>query len=123
MNNTAISYNAIRALVYQQLQVPVYTQSSYANSNIVLPAIIFSRSNTSTTYNYMGMDNVNVYTDNVTFSIQDKTIESVETIRDFLIGLLDGYESYFALDSETNSFSIETGIYNRDVNFTVIYKQ
>jgi hypothetical protein len=71
----------------------------------------------------MGMDNVNVYTDNVTFSIQDQTIESVETIRDFLIGLLDGYQSSFALDSETNSFSIETGIYNRDVNFTVIYKQ
>jgi hypothetical protein len=121
--NVTGSYDFIRELVYKQLQVPVYTETSYANSNVALPCIIFSRTDTNSPFAYMGISPQSVYIDTVKFSIQGKTIEKVEDIRDFLLSLLDGYDGQITLDSETNVFTIETGIYTRDINFKVIYKQ
>ena len=113
------SYEFIRELVYTQLQIPVYTQTSYANSNVSLPCIIFARNNTDT---IMYMNATAVYTDGISFAIKAKTIEKVEEYRDFLIGLLDGYDYQISLQSETNDFDIDTAIYTRDVFFNVIYK-
>ena len=113
------SYEYIRELVYQQLEVPVYTQTTYQNSNVSLPCIIFSRNNTNT---IMNMNGPGAYNDNISFAIKAKTIEAVEEYRDFLISLLDGYESQITLQSETNDFNIDLAIYTRDVFFNVIYK-
>lgn len=113
------SYEFIREYVYKQLQIPVYTQTSYANSNVSLPCIIFARNNTNT---IMTMNGAGAYTDGISFAIKAKTIEKVEEYRDFLIGLLDGYEAQISLQSETNDFNIDTAIYTRDVFFNVIYK-
>jgi len=113
------SYEFIREYVYKQLQIPVYTQTSYANSNVSLPCIIFTRNNTDT---IMNMNGAGAYTDAISFAIKAKTIEKVEEYRDFLIALLDGYESQISLQSETNDFDIDTAIYTRDVFFNVIYK-
>ena len=113
------SYEFIRELVHNQLQIPVYTQTSYANSNVSLPCIIFARNSSNT---IMNMNGAGAYVDAVSFAIKAKTIEQVEEYRDFLIGLLDGYDYQISLQSETNDFDIDTAIYTRDVFFNVIYK-
>jgi len=117
--NPSGSYDFIRELVYQQLEVPVYTESTYQDQNVSLPAIVFSRISTSSS---QIMDGSGPYFDNVVFSIKAKTIEKVEEIRDFLLALLDAYDYQMALASETNDFDINTAIYSRDIVFNVIYK-
>jgi hypothetical protein len=117
--NPSGSYDFIRELVYKQLQVPVYTESTYANQSVSLPVIIFSR--TSTTSNQT-MDGAGVYFDNVIFSIKAKTIEKVEELRDFLLALLDSYDDQFAFISETNDFNIDLATYTVDIGFSVVYK-
>lgn len=114
------SYDFIRELVYQQLQVPVYTESTYAIQDVQMPIIVFYRS--SSTSNQT-MNGVGVYFDEVVFSIKSKSIEQVEEIRDFLLALLDSYEAQFTLISESNAFDLSTAIYSRNIGFRVIYKQ
>lgn len=113
------SYDFIRELVYQQLQVPVYTEATYAIQDVNMPIIVFSR---STTTSNQTMNGVGVYFDEVVFSIKSKSIEQVEEIRDFLMALLDAYQAQFSLSGETNAFDLATAIYTRNVAFRVIYK-
>ena len=44
---TTASYEFIRELVYQQLEIPVYTQATYETQDVILPIIVFSRSSTT----------------------------------------------------------------------------
>lgn len=113
------SYEFIRELVYQQLEVPVYTESTYAQSNVSLPVIVFYRTNTTSDQT---MNGSGPYTDNIIFSIKTKTIEKAEEIRDFLLALLDSYDNQLALVSETNDFDLDSAIYTREIGFTAIYK-
>jgi len=116
--NPSGSYEFIRALVYQQLQVPVYTDSTYEQINIALPIMIMSRNGTTS---LQTMNGPSTFFESLTFDIKGKTIERVEEIRDFLIALLDGYSDQLVLQSETNSFDIVHDIYSRAIRFGVIY--
>lgn len=117
--NTSGSYEFIRALIYQQLQVPVYTEATYTNSNVSLPVIVMSRSNTTSNQT---MNSPGVYFDSVSFDIKAKTIEKVEDIRDFLIALIDGYDDQIVLRGENDTFDMNYSIYSRRVEFGIIYK-
>lgn len=119
MIQTTGSYEYIRELVYQQLQVPVYTQATYELQDVNMPVIVFYRSGTT---GNQTMNGTGMYFDRVVFSIKAKTIEKVEEIRDFLLALLDSYQAQFTLVGESNDFNLKTSIYSRDIVFNVIYK-
>lgn len=115
---TSGSYDFVRELVYQQLQVPVYTQATYATQDVQMPVIVFRRTNT---FSNQTMNGAGIYFDRIVFSIKAKTVEKVEEIRDFLIALLDAYNAQFSLAGESNTFDLNTAIYTRDIIFNVIY--
>ena len=116
--NPSGSYEFIRALVYQQLQVPVYTESTYSNSNVAFPLMVMSRNGTTT---LQTMNGPSTFFESLTFDIKGKTIEKVEEIRDFLIALLDGYSNQLVLRSESNTFDVDNDIYTRAITFGVVY--
>jgi hypothetical protein len=116
--NPSGSYDFIRALVYQQLQVPVYTESTYENSNIAFPLMVMSRNGTNS---LQTMNGPSTFYEFLTFNIKGKTIEKVEEIRDFLIALLDGYSDQLVLRSESNTFDVDNDIYTRAITFGVVY--
>jgi hypothetical protein len=116
--NPSGSYDFIRALVYQQLQVPVYTESTYTDINLSLPIIVMSRNGTTS---LQTMNGPSTFYESLTFDIKGKTIEKVEEIRDFLIALLDGYDNQLVLRSESDSFDVMYDIYSRAITFGVVY--
>lgn len=116
--NPSGSYEFIRALVYQQLQVPVYTESTYTNINVPLPLIVMSRNGTTS---LQTMNGASTFFESLTFDIRGKTIEKVEEIRDFLIALLEGYDNQLVLRSETDTFDVVYDIYSRAITFGVVY--
>ena len=118
--NPSGSYEFIRRQVHIGLGVPVYTESTYQDSEPSLPCIIFVR-NSSTSDQVM--EGPGVFFDSIGFSIKAKTMDKREELRDFLIALLDGYDNQITLKSETANFDLSTAIYSSNVDFDVVYKQ
>jgi len=113
-------YNNLRSLIHNNLQVPVYSESTFENQNVELPCVVFSRDNTIGTQT---MDGPSVRYETVTFDCKAKTIEKAEEMRTFIISLLNGYDSeiQIVLDSSVDEFDIITGIYSRQISFTVTW--
>ena len=113
-------YNNLRQLIHLNLQVPVYSESTFENQNVSLPCIVFSREGT---LGSQTMSGPSVLTETVTFSAKAKTIEKAEEMRDFIISILNGYDNeiQMVINSEVDDFDIETGIYSRDISFDVVY--
>jgi len=114
-------YYSLRQMVHLNLQVPVYSESTFENSNVDLPCIVFTREGILGTQTMSGPS---VRTETTTWSCKSKTIEEAEDMRDFLISILNGYnngEIQMVINSEIDDFDISTGIYSRDVSFDVVY--
>ena len=116
--NPSGSYEFLRRQVYIGLGVPVYTESTYTNSNVPFPVIIFSRRSSKS---IQDMQAPAASFDSITFTIKAKTEKKAEDIRDFLIALVNGYDNQISLTSESNSFDMDLAIYNRSLQFRVIY--
>lgn len=116
---TTGSYDFLRTKIYNALAVPVYTEATYTDSNVAFPLIVMSR---SSTIGNQTMTSPGVYFDILRFDIKAKTIKKVEDIRDFLIALLDGYDSQIVLRGENDTFDMNYSIYSRSIEFGVIYK-
>ena len=114
-------YFLLRQMVHANMQVPVYSESTFENSNVDLPCIVFTRDSVLGTQTMSGPS---VRTETTTWSCKSKTLEQAEDMRDFLISMLNGYnngEITVVINSEVDDFDASTGIYSRDISFDVMY--
>ena len=96
-------YILLRGLIHNNLQVPVYSEATFENQNVDLPAVVFSREGTLGTQT---MNGPSVRTETVTFSAKAKTIQKADDMRDLIIQILNGYsaEIQIVLNSENDDF-------------------
>jgi hypothetical protein len=113
-------YILLRQLIHNNLQVPVYSESTFENQNVDVPCVVFSRDNTIGTQT---MDGPSVRFETVTFDCKAKTIQEAEDMRTYIISLLNGYDSeiQIVLNSSVDEFDILTGLYSRQISFTVTW--
>ena len=107
-------------MLYQGLNVPVYSESTYETQDTTIPCIVFYREGTT---GVQTMNGAGLLTDSVTFSAKGKYIDDVERLRDYIISSLNGYcqEVQIAITGETDDFDAINQIYSRDITFDVMY--
>jgi len=121
MSGIQDTYIILRQLIHQALQVPVYSESTFEDSNVELPCVVFTRDATLGTHTMSGPS---VRVETVTFDAKAKTAEKAEDMRDFIISVLNGYnngEIQMVLNSEIDDFDAATAIYSRAISFDVMY--
>src|SRR5574343_1682920 len=117
---TSEFYFNLRSYVHYNLEVPVYGESSFQGRNVSYPCVLFTRDGSGGQFSHTGPA---LRQDVVTFSCKSRVLEEAETMRDTLIEMLDGYsvECVIVQDSEVDDFDADTGVYSRDLSFTVLY--